>query len=345
MRYVVQPGDSLSTIAARRLGNAARWPEIAQRNRLRDPSALLVGQVLDLPDGNPRANPYPPLSAKPLHAGAGGRQTAQVPANYYLFILADEINPLRAKAIRRVIVNPALTSEFAGRMVNGARQFPDPARWGFRASDPHSPLPVGRHAQGIKPSPYVSASRQAPFGATRFAGKPFYIDEIAARRAGATFHDAGEITRDLQRIVDKTKDPASRARLIEIMRKVNADREVLIRGSVSASAVKGLPAMALTRSLQGVQIIGFAMTAVDMKHAADKSIGTGSAKPIAAETIRQAGGWAAAWAGMKLGGAGGALLGIETGPGAIVTGLIGGAAGGVAGYYGFDWIADKIDPN
>jgi hypothetical protein len=46
---------------------------------------------------------------------------------------------------------------------------------------------------------------------------------------------------------------------------------------------------------------------------------------------------------MKLGAAGGALVGIETGQGAIVTGLIGSAVGGFAGYYGFDWVADHID--
>ena len=120
---------------------------------------------------------------------------------------------------------------------------------------------------------------------------------------------------------------------------------MLVHGAVPASAIKGAGAMAMTRGLQGVQVIGFAMTAVDLTHATQKSISTQSAKPIVAETVRQVGGWAAGWAGMKLGAAGGALVGIETGPGAIVTGLIGGVAGGMAGYFGFDWIADHIDAN
>lgn len=48
---------------------------------------------------------------------------------------------------------------------------------------------------------------------------------------------------------------------------------------------------------------------------------------------------------MKIGAVGGAVLGIETGPGAILTGALGGIVGGLAGYYGFDWIADHIDEN
>ncbi|HEX8201389.1 MAG TPA: hypothetical protein VF590_12950, partial [Isosphaeraceae bacterium] len=68
-------------------------------------------------------------------------------------------------------------------------------------------------------------------------------------------------------------------------------------------------------------------------------------KPIAAESIRQVGGWASALAGMKLGAAAGALVGIETGPGAVVTAAAGGLLGGVGGYFGFDWIADHIHEN
>lgn len=47
--YTVRAGDTLSAIAARLLGNAKRWPEIAKANSIRDPRALRVGQVLRLP--------------------------------------------------------------------------------------------------------------------------------------------------------------------------------------------------------------------------------------------------------------------------------------------------------
>jgi hypothetical protein len=47
--YTVRSGDTLSAIAARVLGNANRWQEIANLNSIRDPRALRVGQVLRLP--------------------------------------------------------------------------------------------------------------------------------------------------------------------------------------------------------------------------------------------------------------------------------------------------------
>lgn len=42
-------GESLAAIAARELGDADRWPEIAALNGLRDPSAVTPGQVIRLP--------------------------------------------------------------------------------------------------------------------------------------------------------------------------------------------------------------------------------------------------------------------------------------------------------
>lgn len=103
--------------------------------------------------------------------------------------------------------------------------------------------------------------------------------------------------------------------------------------------------MALTRGLQVVQIVGFVVTAVELTQATSRSLATRSAKPITAEGIRQVGSWAMAWGGMKLGGVAGAAVGIETGPGAILFGAAGALAGGFAGYMGFDWVADHLDPN
>lgn len=197
----------------------------------------------------------------------------------------------------------------------------------------------------MKPRPFISASRLQPFGARRFSRTPFWIDEAKARVAGASFHEPGELLADLARIRAKTKDASGRANIDRISRFVAQNREVLVRGKVPASAIKGPVAMGATRALQGVQIVGFTMSAIELKNAAQKSNATGSARPLAAETMRQAGSWASAWAGMKLGALAGAAVGIETGPGAIATGAIGGAVGGVAGYFGFDWIADHIDEN
>lgn len=340
MSYEVRPGESLASIAAAMLGDERRWPELARSSGLLRPDQLIVGQQLRAPGGRLPA-PGGQVNGKPNPLA---HRPAQVPANYYLFVLADEINPLRSKVIRRVLVNPRLTAAAAARLGRPLTPFPNPERFGFMPSGPGSALPVGRHAMGMKPSPFLSASRLQPFGARRFTGAPYWIDEAKARAAGATFHEVEEIVADLERIRAKSGG-ASSAKLTALIAMVRADREVLIRGAVPAAAVKGPLAVGATRALHGVQIIGFVMSAVDMTHAAQKSHDQHSVRPLAAETIRQAGGWAAAWAGMKLGAAGGALVGIETGPGAVITGAVGGIIGGVAGYYGFDWIADHIDRN
>lgn len=47
--HVVKAGDTLSWIAAKRLSDARRWPEIADLNDIRSPYLLHVGQVLKLP--------------------------------------------------------------------------------------------------------------------------------------------------------------------------------------------------------------------------------------------------------------------------------------------------------
>lgn len=47
--YTVRAGDSLSTIAARELGDWRRWTDIATLNGLADPDVIVPGQVLRLP--------------------------------------------------------------------------------------------------------------------------------------------------------------------------------------------------------------------------------------------------------------------------------------------------------
>ena len=106
-----------------------------------------------------------------------------------------------------------------------------------------------------------------------------------------------------------------------------------------------VPSVLFTRVLQGVQIVGFALTAINLTAAAEKSAKTKSILPFAAESLRQAGGWAGAWAGVKLGATAGALAGLETGPGALITGAVGAIALGTLGYFGFDWVADHMDRN
>jgi hypothetical protein len=243
-----------------------------------------------------------------------------------------------------VLVNPKMAAQAGRALGRPLPLFPNPERFGFVATDSKTPLSIGRHAMGIKPSPFVSASSKT-LGARRFTGSPFWIDTAKAQAAGATLHTTTDVLADLDRILARAASAQDRAKIERIKSLVAADAEVLLRGPIPPSAVKGAGAMALTRGLQGVQIIGFAMTAVNMAHATEESFRLQSPRPISAEAIRQIGGWTAAWAGMKLGAAGGALMGIESGPGAVLTGAIGGMAGGVAGYFGFDWIADHIHEN
>lgn len=358
MKHTVQAGESLWRIAQSVCGDARQWRALARANDLANPDLLLVGQTLYIPEELMRRGATPigigavqGLTGAPRGADiAGGIDgplpdtPALIPSTSYVFVLADEIDPTRPKVVRRVLVNPTMAAE-AGRALG--RPLPiavNPERFGFAPTDAARKLSIGRHAMGMKPSPFISAS-QGVLGARRFTGSPFWIDIDKARAAGATIHETGEILADLDRIAGKTASSADRQKIEAVKRLVMADREVLLRGPVPASAVKGGGAMAFTRGMQGVQIVGFAMTAVNVGNAAEKSIRTGSARPIAAEAVRQAGGWAAAWAGMKLGAAGGALVGIGTGPGALATGAIGSVVGGVAGYFGFDWIADHIDEN
>lgn len=333
----------MSTIARAHLGNGDRWPELARLNGIGPPFAILVGQALQLPVLSDAAASRSPRDGRSTSTGKPPH--ALIPANYYLFILADEYNPLRRKVVRRVIVNRKLAELAAANYGREVDLFRSPERFGFEPRAPQSTASLGRHAQGIKTTPYVSASRLQPFGARRFTGRPFWIDETKARAAGVTFHEADDIVKDLHKLLARTKDAQSAAKIRDVIAKVPADREVLLRGSVPASAIKGPLAMGATRGLQAVQIVGFAMTAVDMKHAADKSRVTRSMRPIQAETIRQVGGWGMALAGAKAGGALGVFFGIETGPGALAFGAVGSAIGGTAGYFGADWVADLVDEN
>ncbi|MGC5325056.1 LysM peptidoglycan-binding domain-containing protein [Brevibacillus sp. SYSU BS000544] len=57
MNYVVQPGDTLFSIANR---FGVDWQEIVRVNRLRPPFILFVGQTLQIPGIGPRP-PRPPV--------------------------------------------------------------------------------------------------------------------------------------------------------------------------------------------------------------------------------------------------------------------------------------------
>lgn len=47
--YVVRSGDTLTSIAARLLGDASRWKDIADLNDIRDPHQITVGETIRIP--------------------------------------------------------------------------------------------------------------------------------------------------------------------------------------------------------------------------------------------------------------------------------------------------------
>ena len=359
MFYAVQPGDSLWSIAHRFYGVGARYGDIARANHLQNPNRLLVGQVLWIAGAYDTVAPTrnfvgtnqgvggrPQVSGPLTFSAEGGNssQPALIPGRAYVFVLADEVNLFSRKVVRRVIVSEKMAAEAARHAGKPIPVFPNPERFGFMPSDPSANVSLGRHVINYKPSRYISASDKT-FGARRFAGEPFWIDIEKAKVNGATVHELDEIVADLSSMANSARNSDRLEKIASALRNANRDKEVVFAGGVVAKSVKGATAMGLTRLAHGVQIIGFAMTAYDLKQAGEKSLDQHSVKPLAAEGIRQAGGWAAAWAGVKIGAATGAAFGIETGPGAVVTAVVGGAVGGTLGYFGFDWIADHIDAN
>ncbi|WP_160077495.1 glycine zipper family protein [Pseudomonas sp. 8AS] len=214
----------------------------------------------------------------------------------------------------------------------------NPERYGMQPKGPNAPYTVAEHVmgEGKNISQYISTSSIFPQGSPRFDGRSIFIDIHKAQQAGARLVSTEEILRDLAAY--KAQHPHLAKRIDKISSYVrDIDKEVLVHGKkVPASAIFTPESLKTTKGIvkgaRVVQVLGIAFTAYDLTTATQ-------------ESIRQAGGWGAAWAGFKVGGAAGAALGFETGPGAIVTGLIGGIVVGAAGYFGADWVADHIYEN
>lgn len=344
MHYIVKSGDTLWEIARDQLGNARQWQEIAACNGIRPPYLIVIGQMLKLPDRqNSHLRPYfgggprPTVSGydytgladiPPMQQGAG-----TLPGRAFLFVLSDEILP-SGKLVRKVLEVPMGNAEYI---------LANPELFGIQSPNPNSPISIGEHALGNNNSRFISASSK-PGGAPNIHGRPVYIDIAKAKAAGVVIHSTEEIIADLDRLAAADASLQSRiSKLKSVIQSVEG--EVLLEGGIPKTAIKSQGAMQLTRGLRAVQVVGVLFTVYDLGNATVKSVKQESIKPIAAESIRQIGGWGMAWAGMKLGCAGGAAVGIETGPGAILTCAAGGLIFGTAGYFGFDWIADFIDEN
>lgn len=222
-----------------------------------------------------------------------------------------------------------------------------PEKYGMMPKNWNAPVSPIEHVMGNNLSPYISTSSRFPDGAGKFEGKKVYFDIAKLNEAGIKIVSTEEITKSL--IEYKKLYPHTTGRIDRLIKAVNeVEGEVLLNGKkVPANTIftpnSAFATKATFTAVKIVGVIGIAFTAYDLALATEKSIEIKSVKPISAEIIRQAGGWGAARAGFAIGGAAGAAAGVETGPGLLLTGLIGGIIFGVGGYYGASWaIADDI---
>jgi hypothetical protein len=275
-----------------------------------------------------RTGPY--LQRAPSQATAQTQPVAD--QRGYLFILADEVLP-SGKLVRKVLLVPANHQEFIAA---------NPELFGLHPKGPNSSVSIGEHALGDTKSRFTSASSN-PKGAPNFKGRPVYIDIKKAKAAGVRIYSTEEIRMDLDRLV--RSNPSLRNRAETLKKAIQVEGEALLEGHVPPSTIKSAGSMRLTQGFRFVQVIGVGLTFYDLGMATAESVEKKSIKPIAAEGIRQVGGWGGATVGMQAGAALGAAVGWETGPGVIVTTALGALVFGTAGYFGADWVADFVDEN
>jgi len=319
-------------------------------NGIDAPYNLVIGQELKLPGNAAPPRPLPrtpsttgipaPSSTALASTSLGPRKPAwTVPARGSLFLVLRTV-AANGKLVRKVV--PLPPTDIAALVVNNPQQF------GFHPRNMNGVVSLGEHALGDTMSRYISASTK-PHGAPNFNGDAWYIDIPKLQKEGIRIHSTQEIIQDLDRI-HQNATPELQARIARLKGVIDShEGEVLVEGHIPASAVQSAEAAAREMTLfktlghagRVVTVVGVVFTAYDLEQASVRSVESHSVRPIAAETVRQAGGWGGGFLG---GFALGAALGIETGPGAIITGLVGGVIGGIAGYAGGDWAAKKIDP-
>lgn len=267
-----------------------------------------------------------------------------MPARAFFYAVVEEVgqNGFLVRKVYEVLDETTLRQAKLPLEVLENEMFPEIKGINYRAPD--SNISIARHVMGSKISKYMSSSGLFPDGSPRLNGRITYIDIEKALRAGARIVSQDAIQRDLDRHL--LKYPHTRAKTLEAKDWARIDREVLFEGKpVPASAIfnpQTLPqARGYVRVGRVIQVVGIFFTAYDLKVAASESVKLQSIKPISQEVLRQAGGWAGAVAGAKLGASVGVTCGVVTGPGVIVTGLVGGVLFGAMGYFGADHLAQR----
>jgi len=368
----VQPGDTLPDVAVKTLNDSSRWNEISELNGLVGPVQLYIGQRLRLPDSAytcEQGQNYtynPPSSSLVCTTSSGETPAALVLARGFVFIIFEQLPEVgTGSIIRKVAVVPNNFS-LAPANLQGV-------------------LTPAEHALNMNPaaSQFLSGSTK-PFGAPTMKGTPVLVDIAKVQAAGGKVVTVAELVADLERYVVQNPAAKTRVeKLLWAVKKIEG--EMLIASKTPAGSGKPISSIhtQFVRSAEDLyqaftngqiskaqleealinlerayskarvigkvgrvlMVVGVVFTAVDLGLATKRSVDQKSFKPIAAEGVRQVGGWGMAIAGGKVGGVLGAALGVETGPGLIVTGAIGALVFGAAGYFGADWVADHISPN
>jgi hypothetical protein len=234
---------------------------------------------------------------------------------------------------------------------------------GIHPTDPRSSMSVGEHVTelrdlnlppGSKRSPYVSLSSN-PHAHIGNPDSPFklrwtveyIIDLEKVRKEGTQILSHEEV---IQGIDDAVRNGEISAHQAEVWKSrqsgPHGEREMVAKGSIPSAAIE---TRALRAAKFGARFLGYAgvaVTAYDLTGAALESVELGSPRPIAAETVRQAGGWGGGVAGAALGAKLGGTSGWALGPwGAFGLGVGLAVVGGVGGYFGADFLADFVHPN
>jgi hypothetical protein len=271
-----------------------------------------------------------------------------MPARAFFFVIVDE--PGRDGFLVRRVYSTA-EDPYLKQLTLSPTQLKreiSPEKFGLWGRDSKSGAGIVEHVLGYdKLTSFSSTSSIYPNGSPRFIGSSVFVDIAKAKRAGASLVTTAEITRALDQYANE--NPHLKSRISKIRYYVQEiDHEVLIRPSpnIPASAVFTKSSLAQTlgfvKYARVIEVFGVVFTAYDLGVAGGESFHAKSVQPIAKEVVRQTGGWGGAILGARMGSAAGVMVGLETGPGALITGLIGGIVFGSLGYFGGSTVADSM---
>lgn len=122
--YVVQPGDTMTTLAKRFLGNRLKAYQLARYNGIERPSALAAGTVLRIPGQPPRAAPAPRASA------ASPSTSRKAPAKPAVPAAANAAGAKRAHAAGLAALHQGRVSEAVSQLRRAAALAPGNAAIG-----------------------------------------------------------------------------------------------------------------------------------------------------------------------------------------------------------------------